>query len=192
MKRNAGITVVELLIASAILMVLLGSLGGILVSTRRGYETNRQVSAASAQLQSAIAAMQYDIGLAGYCPDPSTCSLSGDSMELSLGEDDVVTSITSRYEETRFTGSGAVVQSITYSVSDGHLVRAMGSDMATVADGITRLELVGYRSRQESPSTLLSNRPSAEDLSGIDLRVFYQRDGRTLSEDFTIGLANVR
>lgn len=192
MRRSSGFTVVELLIAAAVLMVLLGSLAGIFVSTRQAYETNREVSAASSQVRSAIAAMQYDIGLAGYCPDPDICGLGGDSLEIVLGDGRDIVSITSRYEETRFTGGSNLVQTIAYSVEDDHLVRTVGSNSSTVADGITRLELLGYRSRQDSAHTLRTNRPASEDLSGVDLELTYERDGRTLTETFTIGLANVR
>src|SRR5690554_2305197 len=67
MKRgNAGFTLVELLISAAILMILLAVLGAMFSSTRRAYETNREVTASAGQLRSAVNAIQNDLAAAGF------------------------------------------------------------------------------------------------------------------------------
>lgn len=61
-----GFTVVELLIASLVFLVLLGALGGMLVSSTRGYEANARASEAIQDSEAVLQLLRYDIGLAGY------------------------------------------------------------------------------------------------------------------------------
>lgn len=191
-RRSQGFTVIELLIASAILMVVLGGLGGIYVSSMRAYEVNRQVTTSSGQLRAAIEALTYDVSLAGYCVDPSACSLGGTPLEvdtLDAGGLREVLSITSRYEETRYTGGSATL-AVTFSVVDGKLVRSSGGGQVTLADGIQRLLLLGYRSRDDETASRQFTRPPGSLLSGIDVRVEYLQGGKVLTEDITIPLRN--
>ena len=66
MRKQAGITLVELLIAAAILLLLLAAASALYLVSTRAYETNREVTASAAQLRTAIQAIQSDFGQAGF------------------------------------------------------------------------------------------------------------------------------
>lgn len=190
MRRAAGFTILELLITAAILITLLASLGGVLISALRAHETNRAVTESSARLHNAVETMRYDLGLAGYCADPAVCSLGGPGLEIEVEDDDahrVVRSITSRYEEDRF--APGVVE-VTYRVADGRLLRLLGGTEQEVASGIDRIVLLGYRSSESTSPTRQYARPPDETLTGVDLRLEYRREGSVMSEELTVLLRN--
>lgn len=190
MRRSDAFTILELLIAMTILLTLLASLGGVLVSTRRAYEANRMVTAAAARVGAAIEAMRYDIGLSGYCVDPAACDLGGPGLELAFSDEGgqrVISSITSRYEEDRY--STGVVQ-VTYRIEDGRLVRSAAGDDQEIAEGIQRLVLLGYRSSESTSPTRQFTRPPDAALSGLDLRLEYLQGESVHREEFTAALRN--
>lgn len=191
-SREAGLTLVEMLIAAAILMVMLGALGGILVATNRAYETNRAVTHGSGQLRSAVQAMQYDVGLAGFCGVTSGC---GHETPLSIttvddGGDRSVVSMASRYTENRY-GAGEAAVEVVYSVADGSLLRSEnGASPVEIAQGIAGLKLVGYRSSADLDPVVRFIRPAAEELVGVDLRIDYLQGATVSTEQFTVLLQN--
>lgn len=190
MRRDAGFTLLELLVAGAVLVVLLGALGGVLNSSRRAYEANRSVTEAGARLRNAIEAIRYDVGIAGYCVEPASCDLGGPGLEVAVAEEDgdrVITGITARYEEDRF-ASG--VTSASYRVVDGHLMRRSGGVDRAVAEGIQRLVLLGYRSNENDSPTRVYTPPPLQSLSGLDVRIEYLQGGTVQSEDITFTLRN--
>lgn len=187
---ESGFTLVELLISAAILIVMLMALGGIYVSTHRAYETNRAVTASAGQLRSAIEALQYDLALAGYCVQEA-CSFGGTPLEVSTSVADgqrVVSEITAKYQETRY-GAGSVI-SVGFRVEDERLLRSQGGSEVSIADGVSRLLLLGYRSSDDVNAARVFARPAAELISGIDLRLEYFQGGALRTEDFTVPLRN--
>lgn len=202
MRSRRGFTLVELLIGAAILVLLLSILGALLVSTRRAYQTNQAVTASSAQVRSAIEFMEYDISLAGYGGSVAFASgqpvaatpCQSQSCNSEGLEGSLLGSLTVNYVEDRFTGGPEVPVSITYSVSEGQLVRCLNpsgvcssSTGSSVADGVVALELVNWRTSTGGPAETM---PS--DVSGIDLRVHYRQADGLRAEDFSVALLNAQ
>lgn len=192
MRSSKGITLIELLIAGAILLVLIGSLGSLLVSSSRAYEANRAVSSASGQLRSAVQAIQYDVALAGFCGVQAECEIV-DALSVTFSEVDgrrVIDSIEVAYTENRYVAAEAV-QRVRYQVDGASLVRSVGgATPVAIADGILGIDLLGYRSAADTSPQLRFQRPNAGELAGIDLRLRYQQGQGTRTEDFTIALQN--
>lgn len=192
MRSERGITIVELLIAGAILVTILGALGGILVSTSRAYEANRSVTSASGQLRSAIQAIQYDVSLAGFCGVTSGCTIA-DALGMQVVEEDGVRrvlALESTYRETRYTDSMSP-ERVRYELDQGRLLRSVGGgEPSAIADGIESLDLLGFRSRTDATPQLRYYRPADGELSGMDLRINYVLDGVPASETFSITLQN--
>jgi len=192
MRSSKGITLIELLIAGAILLVLIGSLGSLLVSSSRAYEANRAVSSASGQLRSAVQAIQYDVALAGFCGVQAECEIV-DALSVTFSEVDgrrVIDSIEVAYTENRYVAAEAV-QRVRYQVDGASLVRSVGgATPVAIADGILGIDLLGYRSAADTSPQLRFQRPNVGELAGIDLRLRYQQGQGTRTEDFTIALQN--
>lgn len=69
MRQRAGqlgFTLVELLVASVIMVMILSALGSLFVSTSRAYRVNDEVSALQQNADAAGQLLSYEIGLAGY------------------------------------------------------------------------------------------------------------------------------
>src|SRR5690554_6293096 len=166
MRRRQGFTLVELLIGAAILMLLLGVLGALLLSTRRAYEANQATTASSGQVRSAIESMEYDISLAGYgvldanALSAEACVTSSCNSEGVEGA--MLKSLTVNYVEDRFTGSAVMPVTVTYAVADDQLIRCLNpvapctvDSGSGVADGIVALEVEDWRTGSGGTSEVL-------------------------------------
>jgi Tfp pilus assembly protein PilW len=190
--REAGLTLVEMLVAAAILMTILGALGGLLVSTNRAYEANRSVTTGAGQLRSAVQAIAYDVGLAGFCGVTSACELGTPLVVETVDEggDRTVTSLTTSYTENRY-GAGDTVVTVAYGVVNGSLMRSEnGAAAVAIAGDIEALKLIGYRSRADLDPVVRFTRPAADVLVGIDLRLDYLQGQTLASQQFTVLLQN--
>ncbi|HET8986566.1 MAG TPA: prepilin-type N-terminal cleavage/methylation domain-containing protein [Trueperaceae bacterium] len=191
-SRERGLTLVEMLIAAAILMTILGALGGLLIGTNRAYEVNRSVTTGAGQLRNAVQAIQYDVGLAGFCGVASACDLGTPLAVVTAdkGGDRTVTTLTTRYTENRYGAQDAVV-TIVYSIEDGSLMRSEnGAAAVAIAEDIQALKLIGYRSRADLDPVVRFNRPAAAELVGVDLRLEYLQGQTLTSQQFTVLLQN--
>lgn len=193
--NRRGMTVVELLVAAAILLTILSIVGGNLLSTRRGYEANKEVATAAGQLRAAIERLQYDLSLAGFCGMQDACTFGSSPVQVQTSSGGsglrIIESITSTYRENRFTGGGEVQREVTYRVENGKLLRSSsGEGEIAIADGISQLVLVGYRNRKGPTAATMSQRPPADELGGIVLRLDYVQRDSTESEEFTVPLRN--
>jgi prepilin-type N-terminal cleavage/methylation domain-containing protein len=200
MRRRAdGFTLVELLVASSVLVALLAALGSLFVSSSRAYESNRGASSAAANLRSAVHALRYDVSMAGFR------GLDGDAAEREIVTPLVVTlagadvtndsswpiaEITARFVETRYTQGAPTVREVTYRVRNGALERREGADGAyvVIAAGIVDLRLVRYR--REGTTTAAPSAAVPADLTGLDLRIVYRHGTAERAEDLSVSLLN--
>lgn len=65
-SRQSGFTIVELLVASVIMVIILGALGGLFLSTSKAYRANDKVSALQQNADAAGQLLSYEVELAGY------------------------------------------------------------------------------------------------------------------------------
>lgn len=66
MNRRSGFTLLELLIASAIMIAILSALGALFVSSSQAYRSNVRVTERQQEAEAAIQLLVHEIGLAGY------------------------------------------------------------------------------------------------------------------------------
>jgi prepilin-type N-terminal cleavage/methylation domain-containing protein len=169
MKRTSGFSLVEMLIAGAILGIILTVLTNLFVSSRKASDV---VDERSDQQQQALAArqvLQYELSLAGYRGTMNT-GLGSDSTLLenrTFGSNNTVSmtrhsssaqpdSLTVRYYEDRnYNGSETpVLQTVTYSIGDDNGVSSLfrqqdsGAAIAIIPD-VTNLKIECNRLDEE-------------------------------------------
>ncbi|HRP48052.1 MAG TPA: prepilin-type N-terminal cleavage/methylation domain-containing protein [Trueperaceae bacterium] len=191
-----GFTIVELLIATAIFLTVLTALGSLFVSSHRASNANRDLVASSAQVLSAIQAIQYDVSMAGYrgvdagAGDRTVVDPVVVTVDTSGGAAPQVTELTVRYFEDRYVGGGAALTEVTYQVDEqGRLLRgANGDTPVLLATGIESLRLLNYRrtgSNVRAPGDVMP-----DDLTGLDLQIAYKQGKATIDENFSVRLVN--
>ncbi len=183
MRANSGFTLLELLIAAGILVVLLGTLGGMYVSSTRAYETNRAVTEASGQLRTAVQAIQRDFSQAGYAGTATEASFQ--ALDFDLGESTdqrfPVNSLTLRYMEH---ASDTAETAITYEVTEGRLVRhPAGQDPQPLAEGIDGLFVTAFV-LPEGMSTTNPQTPAGT--QGLELLLAYTQGSGERIEEFRV------
>lgn len=195
MRRAArGFTLVELLVAAAIMTVLMGALLALFSSSRRGYQTVESVSLAAGALQSAVQSLRYDLALAGFR------GLNQDSIEartyetpaiqVTTGSGQAIESLVVRYWETRFTGGQEQSRVVSYRLAGEQLLRGEnGATAVALLDGVLAFELVGYRSRS-APAALRQTPPPAEDLAAVELRLELRQGNGSTTERFAVAMPN--
>lgn len=186
----------ELLVAAAVLMLLLGVLGALLLSTRRAYQTNQATSASAGQVRSAIEFIEYDVSLAGYGIQSGSAitaeSCAGSSCNPEGVTGNVLANLSVNYVEDRFTATGETEMSVVYVVQDGHLVRCLNpvtecslDSGSAIAAGVVALEVSNWRTSSGGTAEAL---PS--DVSGVDLELHYRQADGIRSERFSVALLN--
>jgi len=190
MNSRSGFTVVELLVAAAVLLIILGALGAIYVATSRAYETNRAVTAAAGQMRGAIAALQRDVSQAGFTGrDPAALGALS-PFQYELGPDSCfdgrcgreLEGLTVRYVVSAETGG---LHTVRYSVTDGYLLQSTGGGIdLPLAEGITGLDAMNYVRADGSTSSTLDAPPA--DVKGLELRIRFLQGQMELAEHFTV------
>lgn len=157
MRSSAGLTLVEFLVAVAVLGIGLGVLAWVLAGANAANRANydRVVALEASQIVSQV--LEYHVRLAGYVGfdrDDRVSSLCGPSFEVSEVRDDddeyLGDRITVRYYEDRTFGSTSSTNNlqcfddwitrVTFDVDpDGGFLRQNG---AAIVGGIARLEVV--------------------------------------------------
>lgn len=192
-STRRGFSVVELLVAAAILGVLLAVLGSLYVSTRRSYDASERVSETRQTIQTATELLAYEIGLAGYrgvdvgvdtiatarpfSARPLTVVDGG--LSVGVVQPDTVTV---RYYEDRFQSGGPTLVTASYTVANGSLVRTEGSTSSVLVDDVTDFQVISWFNRVATEfvvptASADANRPADADLAGIGLELRIQ--GRT-------------
>ncbi len=153
MNRQSGFTILELLVAAAIMAILLTSLAGMLGSTTRAYQAEDRASSERQVRESAQQQLKYEIALAGY---RGTLKSDYDNTATSVGAAPFVITpnttggsdqVTIKYFENRAYGSGTKeAKTVTFSVNTqtNTLVRTQGSSVEPIAAGIRKLKVVRY------------------------------------------------
>jgi prepilin-type N-terminal cleavage/methylation domain-containing protein len=157
---NKGITLVEMLIASAILGVILAALTGLFSSSSNAMQSNKTLSDQQQNAAVSEQVLKYELGLAGYRGvsqddlDNNTFSGTGQTLLVTKGIGTASDSIRVRYFEDRLYGEGSedVLRDVTFAIgpSNGksYLTRQEGSGTASpLVEGVTKLKITNYVKR---------------------------------------------
>lgn len=200
-RRTQGFTLVELLIAAAILVTLLGMLGSIFLGSQRAYRTNEGVSNERQNAQALTELLQYEVGLSGYrCVDSVGSAtgrvFSGSPLTVVDGAGGTPDRVTVRYYEDRFTGGACDLKTVTFYVEDAILWRSAGTAAEPAVNGVVDLQVSSWLDKsnvQFNVPTSSANlaRPNDRDLAGLGLTlVLEDSSGRSSTQTVTIGLKN--
>jgi prepilin-type N-terminal cleavage/methylation domain-containing protein len=190
-----GFTLVELLVAAAIFIVLLGSLTALFVSSSRAYAVTNARSTVIQDEEAVLTLLRYEFALAGYRglgANPS--SAPGDTLAIvnQNGSD----AITIRYLEDRYVPGQPEERAVTFSVDPvtRTLLRTEpGTQDQAMVGSVVRLVAVAYIRRDRATVPVVDpwgcggycDPPQA--LAGLLLRVEFV-DGAAW--EFPVGLYN--
>lgn len=199
-RLEQGVTIVELLIAAAIVGVVLTISLQLYSGTVRAYRVNEDLSETRQGIQAAISLLQYEIGLAGYrCTDgaaPSRTFAANPLLALD-GSGGTSDTVVIRYYEDRYAAGACELMQVTYFVQDGILYRQRSGEAAQEAvQGVVEMQVVAWLNRANSAFAVPTdsanlNRPLNPDLRGISLSLRFADDGgRENPVIVTVGLKN--
>lgn len=210
---HSGFTIVELLVASVIMVIILGALGSLFLSTSKAYRVNDKVSALQQNADAAGQLLSYEVELAGYRgSDNSTNGFDGrkfltaipfgtelipattlkiTAIAFSATPDKIAVS----YYEDRFTSTSAdpTKTSVQFSVDTGNnnLDRhASGETYAQPAiEDVKNLKVLRYiRKDGKECNTVTPATPTTpSDLAGLRLELTFTDD---LKKQVVIPLPN--
>jgi prepilin-type N-terminal cleavage/methylation domain-containing protein len=194
-RLRSGMTLVELLVAAAMLGILLAALAGMFVSTHRAYRVTETVTERQQAVEALKHALIYDIGRAGYRGTSGTCGAGGcfdsntfSASTLSITKAASDTVVVRYYEDPGrlFDGGTAyVLQTVTFTVSDGNLVR----NGNTLVFDVTRLEVTEFVLRSGDSVAVTAGMSIPDDLAGLTINVT-MLDGTV--HEVLVGLDNLQ
>lgn len=139
-RRRDGFSLVELLLSSAILVVLLAAGAALLSGTSRVHRTTIQITDAEERIDAITRIVRRDLSMAGFRGTDGTGELLGDGRAFVAPTEDgrLTGELVVRYVEEMYADS-ATSQEVAYRVSDGVLTRRVG----TSAGSGTPVDLLG-------------------------------------------------
>ncbi len=183
---RSGVTLVELLIVTALFLLLLGFLTSMFAGTTRAYRVTSERSEAIQDAEAVLQLIRYDLGRAGFrgVEDGAFDRTFANCLNSDLANNDLGSGascqtvrvdidaagdggdrITVRYFETRFIGGGTGERVIAYSVDsdESALLRREGDQEGLLLVGnIERLRVLDFVDRSREPfalSTLVDLQP---------------------------------
>lgn len=196
--RRQGFTLVELLIAAAILGVLLTVLSVLFTSSARAYRTTADVSDLQQRAELVRTLLTYELGLAGYRGVGSGyASLTPPStpLTLSLAADGSIAEVGAVYLEDRYSGTPAF-RSVAYSVgpvtgvAGGALVRTEGGVASPALEGVQALRAVRFLLRDGSTPVDITTGTAAAPAGAVAIEFLVTLAGDYESV-FAIGFYNL-
>lgn len=201
--RRAGFTLVELLVAGTIMLLILGALGNLFISSSRAYRVNDRVSDRQQLAEAATQLLTYEIGLAGYRGSDQSASARKFETAVLLGLVPVPEStliitkgasatdpdtVTVRYYEDRFVSSTAkrTVAFTTAKDSDNayNLYRTQDGDKKPAILGIKNLKVVKYIKKDGTETTTSVTK---ETLAALKLELTFTDE---IKQQVVIGINN--
>ncbi|MGB2930030.1 MAG: prepilin-type N-terminal cleavage/methylation domain-containing protein [Desulfobacterales bacterium] len=168
--NTQGFTLVELLVGMAVSLLALGAIYSTFLNQFKSYQIQEEVAAMQQNIRAAMFHMQREIRMAGCDPqgtaDAGFFAASATSIHF---KEDI------RGNSTGSDPDGAIDdpnEDITYSLSDGNLVRNTGGGNQIVAENIDALNFV-YLDANGSTTTTLA------DIRSVEITIV-ARTGRSL------------
>lgn len=193
--RQAGFTLVELLVAGTLMVVILSALGSLFVSTNRAYRVNDAVSEQQQSADAAAQLLSYEIGLAGYRgSEYSTTSLlpsfSGSTFTITKGATpETSDKIAVQYYEDRFT-KGFVSVIFEADKVDGiyNLYRTTGTKQPAI-ENVRNLKVLRYIKKNGSEAASVI----AAELAALKLELtFVDKSNKTSTKQVIVGINNTQ
>lgn len=176
MRQTKGFTFLELLVSAAIMIVILGALGGFFASTVQANRTNTRSSEGQQNAEAAIQLLKSEIALAGYRGTDSTAnSRTFSSSTLSVTpETSTRDRISVQFFEDRYV-SGITQRTVTFGVNTDtrELTRKLDDgDNLAVVEGVTNLKVTNYllKGNVTSPTISAANKVN---LRGITVQLTF-------------------
>ncbi len=176
MRDNTGFTLVELMVAMAISLLVIGSIYSVYRSQQKSYLVQEQVAAMQQNLRAGMTMITRDIRMAGYNPPSSTLASAG--IAEPLNNNDIAF--------TRWDDDDAAGKTIQYSISGEYLVRDVGAGAQPIAENIEALDFVyldangvvtGAAANVRSIQVTMVARVRKPDPGYINNEVFYNQLG---------------
>jgi type II secretory pathway pseudopilin PulG len=195
--RRSGMTLVELLVAAVIVIILLGVLLSVFVSSARGYRAADTAALVQQRAEIATTLLTYEIGLAGYRGVIDNFALNKfeaptQRLFITRGTSDT---LRTRYYEDRFVAGAAatILRDVIYSIGTPtggvpSLLREEGGVVQTALTGVTSLKVNSVIRADGSRLNLPATPSSANPPIGLELAVTLD-DGYIAR--FTIAVSNV-
>lgn len=148
MRRSHGLTILELLIATAVLTVVLLTLSQLFLSTRVSYEVSEDVSAQRQNVETAAQILKYDLSLAGYR------SIDGGALGRSFtctfaftpGPSGAPDEISAWYYEDRYVAAPEL-KAVRFYLDGDALMREENGTAAEVVSGLEDLQFIAWHNR---------------------------------------------
>jgi prepilin-type N-terminal cleavage/methylation domain-containing protein len=209
-RERAGFTIIELLIASAVIAIVLGATTALLAQSYRAYQLNQQLSERQQEIEGAVKILSYDVALAGYrgntltdvartFDDPTIQVFTGGA---SAGEGASDRLVVRYFEDTDrlFGGTDACGSPcvVTYDVDDDGgtllLYRQEGtSEERGIVQEVESFRVLQYITRAGQPCTfgaLEEGCPAfPNDLAGLNIEIRFTNGG---TWRFPVGITNAQ
>jgi prepilin-type N-terminal cleavage/methylation domain-containing protein len=178
-RNHRAFTLVELLVAGAILGILLTVLANLFVSSNRASQRVDQLSDQQQQAQATRQVLQYELGLAGYKGTDNgfaSRTFTGSTLTVTTGANSTQPdSIQVQYFEDRNYASTntTVARTVTFSIGDDNGTSSLfrrqdtGSAVAIIP-GVSNLKVASYIRHDDSKAVTEPN-----NLSALELNVTY-------------------
>lgn len=190
-----GFTLVELLLASAILVLILVALTSYLTTSVRAYETTEDLSDRQQEIEAAVNVLSYDLALAGYrgtTPSQQGRTFSGPTLEVVKAADPADSdTLRLRYfeDDRRLFGSDPPCGTasdclVTYEVGpdeDGEgtfLLRREGTSTERgIVQAVEYFHVREYLDRDGSFETITAGTELPDDVAGLNVEIAFTNGG---------------
>lgn len=202
MSRQGGFTIVELLVASAILVIIMGALVSFLVGSQKAYNVGEAVADRQQEIQSAVNVLSYDLSLAGYrgtTPTDAARTFSAPTLAVTKdvsGSGSDLLQIRYYEDSGRLFGGDTTCGSpclVSYEVGttgggDSYLYRREGTaSVRGIVQAVEYFKVIQFIKRDGSLVDVTSSTPIPTDLAALNIEIVFTNGGLWR---FPVGLTN--